>query len=285
MMSHGARWRPLLGFRGQRSGCSDAPARTWAGRSAVRRLGSVCASSSFARRSRPPVPRWTLPASLAIALALVGTALGLEAAGRSARVAGQARRASDRDGGRLEVHLVADSAAVYRVWRNAGVRGRTLVHVGRFLHFVPAQEEDPTTGACRGVTTADAEAKLDNRNFLWVAGYAGIVRRIFYVVPPERFRKPPGTWDRIDVSGFERRVSSRLPEPREPVLLDVHASYFEATDGGTLLDQLRASGLATDLVTLNLAMDGSDVSERSRERLRAFARALAARDVALEPAR
>ncbi len=241
----------------------------------------VCVASPFARERRArSVPRWILSVSAAVALALVGIALGLEAVGRSARVAGPARRAGD--GRPLEVHLVADSPALYRLWRNAGVRGRTLVHVGRFLHFVPAQEEDPTTGACVDVPIAGGEAKLDSRNFLWVAGYAGIVRRIFYVVPPERFRKPPGAWDRVDVSGFERRVSSHLPELREPVLLDVHASYFESTDGGALREALRASGLDTDLVTLNLALDGSDVSEGARERLRAFARALAERDVAVE---
>ncbi len=227
------------------------------------------------------MPRWTFPASLAIALALVGTALGLEAVGRSARAVGATRAIRDSA---PNVHLVGDAAAVYRIWKDARVHGRTLVHVGRFLHFVPAQEEDPTTGACRDVPIAEGDAKLDNRNFLWVAGYAGVIRRIFYVVPPERFRKPPGTWDRVDLSGFERRVSSHLPELREPVLLQIHASYFESTDGGALLEDLGRSGLETDLVTLNLAQDSADVSETARERLRAFARVLATRDVAPEPA-
>ncbi len=230
----------------------------------------------------PRMPRSAVLVPLAIALALVGTALGLEAVGRSARSIGQARAIRD---GFLGVRLVPDSAAVYQIWRNAGVHGRTLVHVGRFLHFVPAQEEEPTTGACRDMTTADAEAKLDNRNFLWVAGYAGVVRRVFYVVPPERFRKLPGTWDRVDETGFQLRVSSRLPALAEPVLLDVHASYFETSDGAALLEELETSGLVTDLVTLNLAQDGSDVSDAARVRLAAFAQALAARGLASEPAR
>ncbi len=229
------------------------------------------------------MPRWTLVASLALALPLAGTALGLDAMGRSARVVGRARRAGE-GGGALEVRLVANAPAAYRQWRNAGVRGRTLVHLGRFLHFVPVQEDEPTTGACTDVPIARAEARLDNRNFLWVAGYSGIVRRIFYVVPPERFvGKPRGGWDRIDASGFERRVSSRLPELREPVLLEIHASYFEATDGDALLEDLRSSGLETDLAILDLAQDGPDVSERARERLRAFGRTLAARELAPEP--
>ncbi len=228
------------------------------------------------------MPRRTLPVSLAIALALAGTALGLEGVGRSARAMGAARSLRD---GRLEVHLVGDAAAVYRLWKEAGVRGRTLVQVGRFLHFVPAQDDDPFTGACTALPFAGAEAKLDNRNFLWVAGYAGVVRRAYYVVPPERFRKPAGTWDRVDVEGFPLRVSTRLPRLREPVLFDVHASYFEATDGAALLDELRASGLATDLVTMDLAQDSPDVSDRARDRLRAFARALVGRDIAQEPGR
>jgi len=200
------------------------------------------------------------------ALGLVGAAAmavtALHALGQARRVIGVARPASAP---RLDSVLVRRNAAVLDAWRERGVRGRIVVHVGRFLHFV---QEEP---------------RPDARNYLLVAAETGIARRILYLSPPGTLEARLRTLgvDRASLplalpsQVFPRTLLAELPASDEPVLLDVNASWFDEGAPEALMQTLRASRLRIDLVTLSLAEDADDVSDRARAGLRQFAAALA----------
>jgi hypothetical protein len=225
--------------------------------------------------------RWTAAAaiaSLAVIAALHFVGTGRRVAGPSAPIGSPAVRAV----------LVRTDADVLATWRAQGVQGRTMVHVGRFLHFV----SEP--GARTVVATLDAPGRagaLDDvltrqsgpRDYLWVAGSTGVARRILYVEPGSAIdrRLSDLGFDRaalpfpISSRAFPRTLLAELPRVDEPVLLDVNASWFDEGTAEELLAMLRGSALRADLVTLSLAEDADDVTAAARDRMRAFASAFA----------
>jgi len=175
-------------------------------------------------------------------------------------------------------------------WRARSLRARTLVHVGRFLHFVSDDAEIvvPTlSGAGRGaVLDEELARRAGPRNHLWIAASLGIARRILYVMPPGALarRLESLELDRralpLALAGSEaipRTLLAALPATDEPVVLDLHASWLDEGTPGELLAALDASGLRPELVTLSLAEDAGDVSDAARASLRDVARTLASR--------
>ncbi len=203
---------------------------------------------------------WLYALGLVAAAAMSGAAL--HALGQARRVIGVARPASVPG---LDALLVRRNTAVLDAWRERGFRGRIVVHVGRFLHFLG---EEPRPGA---------------RSYLRVAAETGIARRILYLSPPGTLEARLRTLgvDRASLplalpsQVFPRVLYDKLPDVDEPVLLDVNASFFDEGTAAGLLDALRRSRLRIDLVTLSVAEDADDVSDRARAGLRQFAAALA----------
>lgn len=222
-----------------------------------------------------------------VALASILVAVALQSVGRSSR------RGPAMSGGRpgaAEIVLARSDAEVVAAWRSRQLRGLTLVHAGRFLHFV---EDDGVRLTRRTLTVPGTGAELDRLlaasaappNHLWVAASLGVVRRIFYVSPPRALEARlaslgvgPGSLPiRVDAETFPRNLHRSPPRLDEPVLLDVNASWFDESDATALLGALRASGLAVALATISLAEDAEDVSPAARDAARAFAAELAAR--------
>ncbi len=237
--------------------------------------------------------RFRLASSATILLMFVISLLAVNRAGVAARVYHTTHGISERE---LPVALVRRTTDVYAYWKEKGVKNRIVVHLGRFLHFV---ELDPYQGyktvrkfPLRAESLLpEYEAKLSYLNFLWAAIETDIAREVYNVLPPAAFREKvaeiaqaEGVWRRsggtymTQYYGSLRVIAGDLPREREPVLLNVDASFFATTDPERFVTELRGSGLSVDIVTLCLSEDSPDVTPAERERLLKVADLLNRRD-------
>ena len=195
----------------------------------------------------------------------------------------------------LPVTVVETSDALYRLYRSRNVRGRLLVHVGRYLHAVDIDAAEVIPAQPDGrypLSVSDMlplyEKRISYRNVLWVAEEANMVREIMYYQPPGMFRNRLEAMDDRDPDllskssdalvfhdwGARRTISDRMPRLHEPVLLNIDASVFDELRPEQVLNALRSSSLTSDLVTLNLSLDNPDVTASSRRDLLLFAKML-----------
>jgi tetratricopeptide (TPR) repeat protein len=170
----------------------------------------------------------------------------------------------------------------YYVWRNAGFRNRTLVHID----------------AHHDMGWVDDDAGINIGNFIYPALKRDLLQEVFWVVPDATFQdakslKPVHRHLRHIVKEYPRTVVVEdlqvtatvlnkklticplrlLPALREPVLLDIDVdylvipkvSYGKKTDNhdwrpwcwpDDFVDQLRARGLWSDLVTIAYSVEG-----------------------------
>jgi hypothetical protein len=224
-----------------------------------------------------------------VALAAVAAAY-LNHRGATARTyAGPAFKLTQPD---LPLTVVGTSEELYRLYKDCRVKGRLLVHIGKYLHAVEIPLEELLPAGGYPTVTADVlplyEKRISYRNVLWVAGQANMVREIYYYQPPLMFRKRLAAVDDQDpvlISkgehtivlhdwGSRRTIADRMPQLQEPVLLNIDASVFEELQPEQLLTMVRASSLAADIVTLNLARDNPDVPDSCRRSLVRFAKML-----------
>ncbi len=222
---------------------------------------------------------WAL--AVAVAAAMVTYAIGLEVAGRFTRVMGRAAMA----GAGAEVLVVRTNADVVRAWHARGVRGRVVVDFGRFLHFVEDETIPAEAMAAPGrgrVADAALLAAAGPRNYLRIAAELDIARRVEFVSPPAALDARLSSIGRaqadlpldIDDGPLARELDAAPPAVSEPVLVDVNASWFDEGEPALLVAELRTARMSSDLVTVSLAEDSTDVSDRARERARAFAHAI-----------
>lgn len=227
--------------------------------------------------------------SAAIILFLAGTMALLDRQGKASRVFGRRGPAGEV----AVVKIVRNSSELYAFWKQERYKGRVLVHAGRYLHYVEIEPRDVYRADAgpdvrRANLLAEYEKRINNRNFLWVAMRGNVARRIYNVLPADDFRKKlageGGAGSGVAVSGDEltaddrgskRILSSRMPHIGEPVLLNLDASFFETTEPAAFIQDLRASGLRADGITLCLAEDNPEVTRTGRERLAKAARMLA----------
>ncbi len=223
-------------------------------------------------------------ASLAVLIFFAASLYWLGHKGSSSRVYGPDHAVTD-----APVYVLAGTPDVYRLWKEKGFRGRVVLHVGRYLHFVPVDMKDTSEGLSRfPVETIslikEYEGKLDHRNFLMVALLGNIAREVYNVLPPYVFRgkleaargmsgvRVSGKRIRTHHLGSRRTISDSIPVLEEPVLLNIDASYFARPGAAeNLLKGLKASGIRVDMITLCLSEDSPDVTEAEREMLRGFA--------------
>lgn len=186
---------------------------------------------------------------------------------------------------RFPAFLVPREVDCYRLWKEKGVRGRVVVHLGRYLHFVePAQAEPLNIPDIVKSHSRFDDAGTSYRDFLWAAMQTNIAREIITVIPREDFKKRFGLKDDLsaqrDVTtheyGSPRVFSVRLPSGSEPVLLNIDASFFASRTPAELLDDLMKSPLRADLVTVCLAEDNPDVTDLERQKARDFIARLSA---------
>ncbi len=234
----------------------------------------------FDRRRQLPGKRWVL-AAVAVA-STVSCVFGLEAAGRFTRVFGRAAFV----GSGAEVLVVPTNGDVVRAWRARRLRGRVVVHFGRFLHFVedePIPVEAVAAPGRGGVEDTLLLAEAGPRNHLRIASELDIARRVEFVSPPAALGARLSSIGRaradlplaIDAGPEARELRAAPPRLSEPVLVDVNASWFDEGEPAALESELRTAQISSDLITVSLAEDNPDVSDRARESARAFARAIA----------
>lgn len=240
-------------------------------------MGAMSGPGADASRPR----RAGVAAALTLAAACA-VPLGLNALGRSTRAFVRSPAAGP------ELVVVANGREALSAWRARGLRGRALVHAGRFLHFV-----EETQGATRGaVLRPGAGDALTQRlvsgagptDYLWVAASAGVARRIAYVAPPtalaERLAALGQPAEALPIPlpsrDFPRELHGALPGFDEPVLVEVSASWFDDPRAPDLSAALRAGRPRCDLVVVNLATDAADVSDGARAAARELAAAIGA---------
>ncbi len=229
-------------------------------------------------------------AALVVTVA-AASAVGLHALGRAVRPFGTASALGTPG---PEILLVRTNGGAAVAWRSRGLRGRVVLHAGRFLHFVTEERafrpmaSGPGSG---GDWAAAVFGGAGKRNHLWVAAVTGVARRVHYLSPPGALRERLQAIGRsgsalpldIDERALPRTIDAAPPRLAEPVLLDVNASWFDESGGDELLVLLRAAGTTADVVTLSLAEGNEDVSDAARERVRAFAAKLGAREERVAP--
>ena len=226
---------------------------------------------------------------VAIVLAFAGSLVGLHLHGQSSRGCGDAVALSTAT---PSVRMVRSSPDLFDLWMEADLHGRQLVHLSRYLHFVPVSSNDAFEGLDRfPIRTFDLPAYYSSRvngaSFLWVAMQTGVLRSVYHVLPAvdldarlSQLRPVPpgirvrGRIIRTTENGSPRTLSDRLPVTDEPVLVSIDASFLEASTPETVNEMLRASRLHTDLIGLCRAEDNPEVSPAARQRLEQLAKTL-----------
>jgi hypothetical protein len=186
---------------------------------------------------------------------------------------------------RQGVHVVGTAEELYSVWKERGVRGRAVINLSRFFHYVPIPVEEVVQ--MKHIFPIETfplaqsyEGRVSHENVLWVAMQGGIIRKAHHVLPEREYEKrfsgfdfsQPGVrrdGDTVITSdyGSPRYISYRFPEIQAPVLMNIDASFLDDVDPARLLADLRRSGIRTDLVTLCLSRDNPEVTDAGREKL------------------
>lgn len=223
---------------------------------------------------------------ISLFLILLGSIASLTIMGRSARVYREAHNISD---GRVSAVIVNKTTDVYYLWKTKGFKGRVVLNIGKFPHFSEVDSrffykiyrESEVSG--RDIIK-NYENELNYENFLRVAMEGNIAREVYNMLPPDAFKKVSEdgltreksikqTDDEIinHITGSKLVIARHVPPLKEPVLINVDASYF-SSGTNDLVRELRASNINSDLVTFCLSEDNPDVTDNERERLLEFAR-------------
>jgi len=226
-----------------------------------------------------------------IVLALVTTLFGLEKAGRSARFAGTAHALTDSS---LPLKVLAEPGDVFALWKQQGVRGTIIVHVGRELHFAPVEKDNESAAPSFPIVVTAAALKyepaLDAKNFLWLAMRTNMARQVITVLPDDSFREKVSLVREAMQKGYlgilamdnrtivahelgSKRViaDGYLPAIDEPVVLNVDSSIFDSYEPAALHAMIGKSGLKIALMTCCLSESNAAVTDQARARLKEFA--------------
>lgn len=179
---------------------------------------------------------------------------------------------------RFPAYTVKNTADVYSLWQEHQARGRIVVHLGRFLHFMeapPSSEGPPRIATIAADHAHFLVRQISYKDFLWAAFQTDIVREIHTVLPPADFKERIGATPQQNEYVIYEFCSPRiftvsLPSVAEPVLLNIDASFFASTDAAQLVNDLMKSGLKADIVTICLAEDNPDVTDLDRRKARDF---------------
>jgi len=232
--------------------------------------------------------RHTLSSLVIIFLAIMAL-VGLERYGKSSRIIGTTGTLQQQD---IVKKLVDTPLDAYRVWKEEGYRGRTIVFVAdRWESFdpgeiIPAQMFRAYPLQLYNTAKLMEDEYLTGVTFLYVATLNRIGRRIVAIMPEtevsrmkEAARKTKDfkiTDTSVFVSrqGFPRWyvTAANFSSSGEPPLVYIGASYFNAAEPEELLRQLTASGLRTDCIILCNETGKASVTPQGIARLEKFAR-------------
>jgi len=194
--------------------------------------------------------------------------------------------------GQIVKKMADDPKEAYRIWRNAGYQGRTILYVAdRWESFdpgelIPAQMFRAYPLQLYNTAKLLEDEHLSGVTLLYVASMNKIIRRIVAIMPEAevaRLTVAARKTKDYRVSDKELFVS-RQAFPRwystganfggveEPVLLYVGASYFKHAEPEELYRQLVQAGLHTDCVILCNEAGKDSVSAKEVAKLNVFAR-------------
>jgi len=237
---------------------------------------------------QPSTTRRYLISSLTVVFLTVATLFGIDSFGRNSRVIGSTGIIHAQNVYRKQVDNPKDA---YRIWREAGYRGRTVIFIAdRWESFdpgelIPAQMFRAYPLQLYNTAKLLEDDYLNGTTFLYVASMNKICRRIVAILPEsevDRIGKMAGKSKDYRVSnkgvyvsrqGFPRwyMTGDKFAGVDEPALLYVGASYFKHAEPEELYRQLRASGLQTDCVILSNEAGKDSVTPKEVAKLNKFA--------------
>ena len=221
------------------------------------------------------------------------TIFGIDRFGKNSRVFGRTGTIQAQN---IIKKQVDNPTEAYRIWKQAGYRGRTIVFVSdRWESFdpgelIPAQMFRAYPLQLYNTAKLFEDDYLNGLTFLYVASLNKIVRKIVAIVPESevsRMKEAAGRVKNSRVSdkgvyitrqGFPRwfTTGANFSGVGEPVLLYIGASYFKTTEPEDLYRQLADSGLQTDSVILCNETGKDTVTAVEIAKLNRFARLMAA---------
>ena len=226
---------------------------------------------------------------LIIVLLTVVTLVWLDRFGKSSRVGGPTGAIQS---GQIIKKMADDPKEAYRIWRNAGYQGRTILYVAdRWESFdpgelIPAQMFRAYPLQLYNTAKLLEDEHLSGVTLLYVASMNKIIRRIVAIMPGDEVARLAVTVRKskdyrvndkeifVSRQAFPRRYSTgaNFGGVAEPVLLYVGASYFKHAEPEELYRHLLKAGLHTDCVILCSETGKNTVSAREIAKLSVFAR-------------
>jgi len=214
---------------------------------------------------------------------------GIDRFGKNSRVFGRSGTIQSPYVDKIQVDNPEDA---YRLWKQGGYRGRTVVYVAdRWESFdpgelIPAQMFRAYPLQLYNTAKLIEDNHLTGVTFLYVAALNNICRRIVAIMPENEVGRMKEAARRAkDARASDRGLFfSRQGYPRwfmtaadfggvgEPALLYIGASYFKAAEPEDLYRLLASSGLQTDCVILCKETGKDSVTLKEIAKLDRFAR-------------
>lgn len=179
-----------------------------------------------------------------------------------------------------QVYLLNRSINSYFLWKNRGVKGRVIVHLGAHLGMKSLSDEETPYPVKFPVRPFDMvrwyEKRITSANYLWVAAQDNLIKKVIGIVPEERFSEVKESLkakkdEKIvmrDYRGLPIVITdlSGLESPEETVLIEIEASYFlDGSNAEELFKLLKKKNLKYDIAIISLGRDDLDLEEKQRE--------------------
>jgi hypothetical protein len=233
--------------------------------------------------------RRSVTACIILLLLTVAAIAGVDTFGKDSRVFGSIGPIQSR---KVLKRLVDSPTDAYRVWKDSGYRGRTVVYVtGRWESFDPDKLISPQMFRAYPLPTFNVahlleDTALSDVTFLYIASLNKICRKIVAMLPESevvrlgglsRGSKDARVSDKgvfVSRQGFPRFFvdGAHFGGVREPVLLYIGASYFRTEEPETLYRQLNNSGLQVDCLILCKETGRDIVTAKELAKLDSFAK-------------
>ncbi len=212
----------------------------------------------------------------------------LDSYGKSRRVTGPHGRV---DSTVVRKQLISNSVDAYRIWKDAGYRGRTVLFVTdsweSFKPHLPESEpvSRPYPLSLFNLAQLNEQSYLDDRTFPYVASLNGILRsmvalrsaadyeRLIDKAAKAKDYSMTGTSLYYPFEGLPRTftVSVDNISTKEPLLMFVGASYFKEAEPDALYKGINSSGIQADSILLCKESGNEKVTDAELRKLDRFA--------------
>ena len=186
-----------------------------------------------------------------------------------------------------QLKYVKDSSELYSIWKKNKVKGRIILNISNYLHFVPVDTDQILKQDIFAFQSENPikiyEKQISFNNYLNVAVQANIAREIYNIIPQTSFLERLNESDKDDINkaknqdkiifhylGTKRVITYNLPSLKEPVLINIDASYFKSSSPDSLIQMLTAVDLQYDIITFCFGKDNPEISNNEREKLKTF---------------